>query len=95
MSKYTPEEVDMLIKILRAKLPNKKPEAKVPAKQQDNLSRKPFLNKTERTIRYLEQRHKFFNPTKEMLAYIIGIAENSDLDPTLIAKMKEDMLTKR
>ena len=80
MSNYTPEEVDMLIEILKTKGPNKRPDA---------------LSKIGRTIKYLENRHKFFNPTKEMLAYIINIAENSKLDPVLIVKMKEDMLTKR
>ncbi|MBI4009788.1 MAG: hypothetical protein HY361_01140 [Candidatus Aenigmarchaeota archaeon] len=92
MSNYTPEEVDMLIDMLKSKAPSK---SKQPAKQIDRVSGKPFLNKTERTIRYLENRHKFFNPTREMLIYIIGIAENSSLDKSLIAKMKEDLLTKR
>lgn len=86
MSNYTPEEVDMLIEMLRAKAPARKPEI---------VAGKPFLNKTERTIKFLDSRHKFFNPTKEMLTYIIGIAEKSDLDKSLIAKMKEDLLTKR
>ena len=92
MSNYTPEEVDMLIEMLKSKAPLKSKHA---AKQIDKVSGKPFLNKTERTIRYLENRHKFFNPTREMLTYIIGIAENSSLDKLLIAKMKEDLLTKR
>jgi len=86
MSNYTPEEVNMLIKMIKAK---------VPARQPDIVSGKPLLIKTERTIKFLDSRHKHFNPTKEMLAYIIGIAENSDLDPALLKKMKEDLLTKR
>ena len=85
-SNYTPEEVDMLIEMLKARSPAKKKAIDVKV---------PFLNKTERTIKFLENRHKFFNPTKEMLGDIIGIAENSDLDPSLLAKMKVDLLTKR
>ena len=106
MSKYIPEEVDMLIKMFKSKLPAKQAESisKKPFKQPySNFSRKPFLSnskkpflsKTERTIKFLDSRHKFFNPTKEMLTYIIGVAENSGLDPVLLAKMKEDLLTKR
>ena len=94
MSNYTPEEVDMLIEMLKSKAPGKTSGISRPGKT-SGISRKPFLNKTERTIKYLEQRHKFFNPTKQMLEYIINIAENSDLDPVLVAKMKEDMLSKR
>ncbi len=86
MSNYTPEEVDMLIDMLKARSP---------AKKKAIAEKVPFLNKTERTIKFLENRHKFFNPTREMLEYIIGIAENSDLDQSLLAKMKEDLLTKR
>jgi uncharacterized membrane protein YgaE (UPF0421/DUF939 family) len=90
MSNYTLEEVDTLIDMLRAKLGKTAPRAS--GKSQDG---KPILNKTERTIRYLEQRHKHFNPTKEMLQYIIDIAEKSDLNKALLEKMKEDILTKR
>jgi len=86
MSNYTPEEVDMLIKMLKARSPTK---------QKVNDTKGAFLNKTERTIKFLENRHKYFNPTREMLTYIIDIAENSDLNPSLIAKMKADLLTKR
>lgn len=80
----------MLIDMLKAKLG--KTASRAPIKSEDG---KPFLNKTERTIRYLEHRHKFFNPTKEMLQYIIDIAEKSGLDKVLLEKMKEDILTKR
>lgn len=51
--------------------------------------------KVDKTIRYLDQRHKFFNPTKEMLVYIINYGEKMGLDPALIAKMKEDMSGKK
>lgn len=91
VSQYTHEEVDMLIKMLRSSLPKKTP-SKISKKFSGN---KPFLNKTERTIKYLEQRHKFFNPTKEMLEYIINIANNSNLNKDILKKMKEDLLTKR
>ncbi len=90
MSNYTPDEVKMLIEMLKSNLPKKASSNVV-----KSPGNKPFLNKTERTMRYLEQRHKFFNPTKEMLQYIINIAENSDLDKAILEKMKEDILTKR
>ena len=46
----------------------------------------------EKQIKYLEQRLKFFNPTKEMLGYIINHAEKSSpkLDPILLQKLKEE-----
>jgi len=88
MSNYTPEEVKMLIDLFKSTLPKKAP----PKKFSDG---KPILNKPEKTIRYLEQRRKFFNPTKQMLEYIINVAEKSDLDKVLIEKMKEDLPTKR
>lgn len=90
MSKYIPEEVDILIGILKSKSP-RRPKAKIVY----NSDKKPILNKIEKTIRYLEQRHKFFNPTKEMLEYIISIVESSKQNPDLVAKMKEDLLTKK
>ncbi|MBI2005559.1 MAG: hypothetical protein HYS80_02230 [Candidatus Aenigmarchaeota archaeon] len=90
MSKYTHEEVDMLIKILTASLP-KKISSSISKK---HSGKKPFMNKTDKTIKYLEQRHKFFNPTKQMLEYVINIAENSNLDKDILKKMKEDLLTK-
>ena len=56
--------------------------------------KKPFLNKTDKTIRYMEQRHRFFNPSKEMLSFIIDVNKKSNLDRGLFEKMKEDLLTK-
>ena len=91
MSQYTHEEVDMLIKMLTSSLP-KKVSSSIAKK---HSGKKPFMNKTERTIKYLEQRHKFFNPTKQMLEYMINIAENSNLNKVILKKMKEDLLTKR
>lgn len=95
MSNYTPEEVDMLIEMLRTRLQAKAAVKAVNTARTPSDGRNPFPNKTERTIRYLEQRHKFFNPTKQMLEYIVGIAEDSGLDENLVKKMKEDLLTKR
>lgn len=74
MVDYTPEEVDMLIKLLK------------------KLKTKP---KIEKTIKYLEQRHKFFNPTREMLNYIIEHGEKSKLNPELLLKMKNDLNNKK
>jgi len=76
MVEYTPEEVDMLIKLLRK------------VKPKGSL-------KVEKTIKYLEQRHKFFNPNKEMLIYIIRHGDKFKLDPDLLLKMKNDMVTKK
>ena len=79
MVEYTPEEVNMLIQLLKKSRPwskNKK-------------------EKVEKTIRYLEQRHKFFNPTREMLIYIIGHGEKASLNPELLNKMKEDLSSKK
>ena len=89
MSSYTPEDVNVLIEMLRSSLPKKA------AADIKFMGGKPILNKTERTIRYLEQRHKYFNPNKDMLQYIINVAKNSDLDKIILEKMKEDILTKR
>jgi len=52
--------------------------------------------KLEKQIRYLEQRLKFFNPTKEMLDYIINQAEYSKikLDPVLLEKLKSEFIKK-
>jgi len=75
MVEYTPEEVDMLIKILK----------KI----------KPRGERIEKTIRYLEQRHKFFNPTKDMLTYIINYVSKSKLNPELLLKMKNDLASKQ
>ncbi len=75
MVEYTPEEIDILIKLL--------------------VKVKPRGLKIEKTIRYLEQRHKFFNPTREILTYIIGHGDKSKLDPELLLKMKNDLITKK
>jgi len=76
MVEYTPEEVDMLITLLKKVKPK-------------------GLFKIEKTIRYLDQRHKFFNPNKEMLIYIIKHGDKFKLNPELLLKMKNDMVTKK
>jgi predicted phosphatase len=78
MVEYTPDEVKMLIQILKNIKTRKKGEKE----------------KIEKTIRYLDQRHKFFNPTRDMLIYIIDCGEKFGLNPALLSKMKEDLVVK-
>lgn len=78
MVEYTPDEVNMLIQVLK----NIKP--------RENGKKV----KIEKTIRYLEQRHKFLNPTRNMLIYIIDYGERFGLNPALLSKMKEDLAAK-
>lgn len=73
MVEYTPDEVNMLIQVLK------------------NIKTR---KKGEKTIRYLDQRHKFFNPTRDMLIYIIDYDEKFGLNPALLSKMKEDLVVK-
>ena len=51
----------------------------------------------EKQIKYLEQRLKFFNPNREMLSYIINLAEKSKhkLDPILLQKLKDEYAKKQ
>jgi hypothetical protein len=53
-------------------------------------------DKLDKQIKYLEQRLNFFNPTREMLAYIIKQAESSKMkiDPVLLQKLKDEYLKK-
>ncbi len=80
METYTPEEVKQLIKML----------ASINVKIRKIKGAEP--TRLEKQIRYLEQRPKWFNPTKEMLAYIIGHAERSKLklDPVLLEKLRAE-----
>ncbi len=78
MVEYTPDEVNMLIQVLKNIKTRKKGER----------------GKIEKTIRYLDQRHKFLNPTRDMLDYMIDYGEKFGLDPALLSKMKEDMAVK-
>lgn len=82
---YTPEEVKELIKMLSS----------INAKIKKIKDAEP--TRLEKQIRYLEQRLKFFNPTKEMLGYIINHAEHSKLklDPILLEKLKIEFAKKR
>jgi hypothetical protein len=79
MVDYTPDEVNMLIQALKNVKARKKGEKE----------------KIEKTIKYLDQRRKFLNPTRDMLIYLIAYGEKSGLDPTIISKMKEDLTVKR
>ena len=78
MVEYTPDEVNILIQVLKNIKTRKKGEK----------------GKIEKTIRYLDQRHKFFNPTRDMLIYIIDYGEKFGLNPALLSKMKEDLAIK-
>lgn len=85
METYNPEEVKKLIEMLNS----------VNAKIKKIKDAEP--TRLEKQIRYLEQRFKFFNPTKEMLGYIINHAERSKLklDPILLEKLKSEFDKKR
>jgi tRNA C32,U32 (ribose-2'-O)-methylase TrmJ len=84
MENYSPEEVKKLIKMLNS----------INAKVKKVKAAEP--TKLEKQIRYLEQRLKFFNPTKEMLGYIINQAEHGavELDPVLLEKLKSEFAKK-
>jgi primase-polymerase (primpol)-like protein len=84
METYIPEEVKKLLEMLNS----------LNAKIKKIKNAEP--TRLEKQIRYLEQRLKFFNPTKEMLGYIINQAEKSKkkLDPVLLAKLKEEFAKK-
>ena len=84
METYGPEEVKKLIGLLNS----------VNAKVKKIKGAEP--TRLEKQIRYLEQRLKFFNPTKEMLGYIINQAEHSKikLDPILLEKLKDELAKK-
>jgi len=84
METYDPEEVKKLIEMLNS----------INAKIKKIKGAEP--TKLEKQIRYLEQRFKFFNPTKEMLGYIINHAEHSKvkLDPVLLEKLKNEFSKK-
>jgi hypothetical protein len=84
METYDPEEVKKLIKMLIL----------INAKVKKIKGAEP--TRLEKQIRYLEQRLKFFNPTKEMLGYIINHAEHSKvkLDPVLLEKLKAEFAKK-
>jgi hypothetical protein len=83
METYNPEEVKGLIAMLNS----------INSKIKKIKDAEP--TRLEKQIRYLEQRLNFFNPTKEMLDYIIGHAEKSKLDPILLKKLKEELAKKR
>ncbi|MFH0889930.1 MAG: hypothetical protein V1836_02175 [Candidatus Aenigmatarchaeota archaeon] len=84
METYEPGDVKKLIEML----------SRINAEIKNVKNVEP--TKLEKQIRYLEQRLKFFNPTKEMLGYIINQAECSKikLDPVLLEKLKSELVKK-
>jgi len=84
METYSPEDVKKLIEILNS----------INSKIKKIKDAEP--TRLEKQIRYLEQRLKFFNPTKEMLGYIINQAEHSKikLNPVLLEKLKSEFTSK-
>ena len=80
METYDSEEVKKILAMLRG----------INSKVKKSKSLEP--TRLEKQIKYLEQRLKFFNPTKEMLGYIINHAEKSNpkLDPILLQRLKEE-----
>jgi hypothetical protein len=84
MEKYSPEEVKELIAMLK----------EINSKVKKTNRAEP--TRLEKQIKYLEQRYNFFNPTKEMLGYIIRHGEKSrtKLDPALLQKLKEEFSKK-
>ena len=75
METYAPDEVKQILSMLNS------------IKKKKNKNGEP--TRLEKQIKYLEQRLKFFNPTKEMLGYIINQAEKTKkkLDPELLKKL--------
>ena len=84
METYNTEEVKKLIEMLNS----------INVKIKKVKDAEP--TKLERQIKYLEQRLKFFNPTKKMLAYIINQAEHSKLklDSILLEKLRSEFIKK-
>lgn len=84
MEAYNPEEVKKIIEMLNS----------INAKVEKIKGAEP--TKLEKQIRYLEQRLRFFNPTKEMLGYIIDQVKHSKikLDPVLLEKLKSELIKK-
>lgn len=83
METYSPVEVKQILTMLNS------------IKKKKNKNGEP--TRLEKQIKYLEQRLKFFNPTKEMLGYIINQAEKTrqKLAPELIQKLKEEYAKKQ
>jgi hypothetical protein len=80
VEKYNSDEVKKILVLLRT----------INAKIKKSKTEEP--TRLEKQIKYLEQRLNFFNPTKEMLGYIINHSENSKikLDPVLLQKLKDE-----
>jgi hypothetical protein len=75
MVEYGSDEVNVLIKMLKK------------VKTKDGKKKEAVA----KMINYLNQRHIFFNPTENMLDYIIEYGNKLGLDPALLAKMKEHL----
>lgn len=84
MEKYSSDEVKEILALLEA----------VNSKAKKSNGGEP--TKLEKQIRYLEQRMNFFNPSKEMLGYIINNIENSKMEfnPVLLQKLKDEFSKK-
>ena len=84
MEKYNSEEVKKILAMLNS----------INSKVKKVKGIEP--TRLEKQIKYLEQRLKFFNPSKEMLGYIISHAEKSKekLDPALFQKLKDEFAKK-
>lgn len=84
VEKYSSEEVKEILAVLR----------EINSKIKKNNGPEP--TRLEKQIKYLEQRLHFFNPTREMLGYIINRAEKSKskLNPILLQKLKEEYANK-
>ena len=83
METYSPEDVKKLIAMLQKIF-----------EQKSNSGTHSL--RLEKQIKYLQQRFKFFNPTREMLDYLIRQAGSSKakLDPALLKKLKEELQKK-
>lgn len=83
METYAPDEVKQILSMLHS------------IKKKKNKNGEP--TRLEKQIKYLEQRLKFFNPTKEMLGYIINQAEKTKqkLDPELMKKLRDEYVKKQ
>ncbi len=84
METYSPEEVKQIIAMLKE------------IKSQNNRNKKLDPTRLDKQIKYLEQRYNFFNPSKEMLAYLVRQEGKSKtkLDPFLLQKLKNEFAKK-
>jgi len=83
VEKYSPEEVKKLIAMLQRIF-------------EEKIHLGTHSLRLEKQIKYLQQRYKFFNPTRDMLDYLIRQAATpkAKLDPTLLQKLKDEFQKK-